>query len=168
MYSFQCDCSKGMNKSEFFFHYVHHKDVTIGLGDNKELKEKVIWWIQHATDQERSSFSEVMLCKQMMLDEWLDKFGATDEEVDELVIYMVSRLLQEPIAMITKTCFWSSVEGGSNYISGTNIVFAFGGEGHFIPLERAELQDPGMNCCTNCTVICITICILHFRCTRSI
>ena len=104
----------------------------------------------------------------MMLDEWLEKFGATDGEVDELVMYVVSRLLQELIAMITKNRFWSSVEGGSNYISDTNIVFTFGGKGHFIPLERAELHDPGMNCCTNHTVICITICILHFRCTRSI
>ena len=135
---------------------------------DRELKEKVIWWIQHATDEERSSFSEVMLCKQMMLDEWLDKFGAGDGEVDELVMYVVSRLLWEPIAVITKTCFWSSVEGGNNYISDTNIVFAFGAEEHFIPLERAELQDPGMNCYTNHTVMCIAICILHFRCTRSI
>ena len=70
---------------------------------DRELKEKVIWWIQHATDEERSSFSEVMLCKQMMLDEWLKKFGATDGEVDELVVYVVSRLLWEPIVVITKT-----------------------------------------------------------------
>ena len=153
---------------EFLFHYVHHKDLTVGLGDDKQLKEKVIWCIQHATDQERSRFGEVMLHKQMMLDEWLDKFGTTDGVVDELVMYVLSRLLWEPIAMITKTHFWSSVEGGSNYISDTNIMFAFGSKGHFIPLERAEVQDPGMNCCTNHTVICITICILHFRCTRSI
>ena len=74
-----------MNLTEFFFHYVHHKDLTVGLGDGKELKEKVIRWIQHATDEERSGFGEVMLHKQMMLDEWLDKFGAADGEVDELV-----------------------------------------------------------------------------------
>ena len=157
-----------MNLTEFFFHCVHHKDLTVGLGDGKELKEKVIQWIHHATDKERSGFGEVMLHKQMMLDEWLDKFGAAVGEVDELVIYVLSRLLQEPIAVITRTQFWSSVEGGHNYIGDTNIVFAFGSEGHFIPLWRAEAQDPGMNCCTNHIVICITICILHFRCTRSI
>ena len=110
MYCFQCDCGKGMNLTEFFFHYVHHKDLTVGLSDGKELKEKVIQLIQHATDQERSGFGEVMLCKQMMLDDWLDKFGAADGEVDELVVYVLSRLLQEPIAVITRTCFWSSVE----------------------------------------------------------
>ena len=70
--------------TDFFLHYVHHKGLTVGLGDGKELKEKVIWWIQHATDEERSGFGEVMLCKQMTLDEWLDKFGAGDGEVDEL------------------------------------------------------------------------------------
>ena len=90
---FQCDCGKGRNVTEFFFHYVHHKDVTVGLGDEKQLKEKVIWWIQHATDEERSSFREVMPCKQMMLDEWLDKFGAANGEVDELVVYVLSHLL---------------------------------------------------------------------------
>ena len=30
--------------TDFFLHYVHHKDLTVGLGDGKELKEKVIWW----------------------------------------------------------------------------------------------------------------------------
>ena len=57
----------------------------------------------------------------MTLDEWLDKFGAGDGEVDEL--------LWEPIAVITRTHFWSSVEGGHNYIGDANIIFAFGGEG---------------------------------------
>ena len=129
--AFQCDCSKGMNLMEFFFHYVHHKDLTVGLGDGKELREKVILWIQHATDQERSGFGEVMLCKQMMLDKWLDKFGAADGEVDELVVYVLSRLLQEPIAVITRTCFWSSVEGGGNYIGDTNIMFTLWQQGAF-------------------------------------
>ena len=45
--------------TDFFLHYVHHKDLTVGLGDGKELKEKVIWWIQHATEEERSGFGEV-------------------------------------------------------------------------------------------------------------
>ena len=117
-----------MNVTDFFLHYVCHKDLTVGLGDGKELKEKVIQWIQHATEEERSGFSEVM-CKQMTLDEWLDKFGVGDGEVDELVIYVLSRLLQEPIAVITRTHFWSSVEGGHNYIGDANIVFAFGGKG---------------------------------------
>ena len=154
--------------TDFFLHYVHHKDLTVGLGDGKELKEKVIQWIQHATEEERSGFGEVMLHKQMTLDEWLDKFGVGDGEVDELVIYVLSILLQEPIAVITRTHFWSSVEGDHNYTGDTNIIFAFGGEGQFIPLERAELQDPGMNHCTNHIDICITICILHFRRARSL
>ena len=66
--------------TDFFLHYVHHKDLTVGLGDGKELKEKVIQWIQHATEEERSGFGEVMLCKQMTLDEWLDKFGVGMEK----------------------------------------------------------------------------------------
>ena len=82
-----------MNVTDFFLHYVHHKDLTVGLGDGKELKEKVIQWIQHATEEERSGFGEVMLHKQMTLDEWLDKFGAGDGKVDELVVYVLSRLL---------------------------------------------------------------------------
>ena len=53
-----------MNVTDFFLHYVHHKDITVGLGDGKELKEKVIQWIQHATEEERSGFGEVMLHKQ--------------------------------------------------------------------------------------------------------
>ena len=163
-----------MNATQYFFHYVHHKDLSVGLGDEKELKEKVIQWIKQATEEERSGFREVILHKQIMLDEWLLcwmngwKSCAADGEIDELVVYVLSHMLREPIAVITKTQFWSSVEGGSNYSGDTNIVFAFGSKGHFIPLERAEVQDPGMNHCTNHILICINICILYFRCTWSI
>ena len=137
--------------------------MTVGLGNEKELKEKVIHWIQPSTEEERSGFGEVMLCKQMMLDKWLDKFGAPDGQVDELVMYVLSQMLREPIAIITKNHFWSSVEGGSNYIGDTNIVFAFGGEGCFIPLERAEVKDPGTCHYTDHIHICINIRILIFR-----
>ena len=105
-----------MNAMDYLFHYVHHKDLTVGLGNEKELKEKVIHCIQHSTKEERWGFGEIMLCKQMMLDKWLDKFGAPDGQVDELVVYVLSQMLREPIAIITKTCFWSSVKGGSKYI----------------------------------------------------
>ena len=79
-----------MNATEYMFHYVHHKDLSVGLGNEKVLKEKVIHWIQHSTEEERSGFGEVMLHKQMMLDEWLDKFGAADGQIDELVMYVLS------------------------------------------------------------------------------
>ena len=137
--------------------------MTVGLGKEKDLKEKVICWIQHSTEEERSGFGEVMLHKQMMLDEWLDKFSAVDGQIDELVMYVLSQMLREPIAIIMKTHFWSSVEGGSNYIGDTNIVFAFGGEGHFIPLEREEVKDQGTCCYTDHIHICINICIFIFR-----
>ena len=153
-----------MNATDYLFHYVHHKDLTVGLGNKKELKEKLIHWIQHSTKEERLGFGEIMLHKQMMLDEWLDKFGASDGQVDELVVYVLSQMLREPIAVITKTCFWSSVKGGSEYIGDTNIVFAFGGEGCFIPLERATVKDPGICHCTDHIHVCINICILNFRC----
>ena len=80
---FQCDCGKDLNTTNYIYHYVHHKDLTVGLGDGKELKEKVIRWIQHSPDEERAGFGEVMLWKQMMLNERLDKFGAPDGLVDE-------------------------------------------------------------------------------------
>ena len=126
---FQCDCGKDLNTTDYIYHYVHHKDLTVGLGDWKELKKKVIRWIQHSPDEERASFGEVMLQKQMMLNEWLDKFGAPDGLVDKLALYVMSQLLWEPIVVITKTRFWSSVEGGADFIGETKIIFAFGGEG---------------------------------------
>ena len=79
-----------MNTTNYLFHYVHHKDLTVGLGNEKELKEKVIHWIQHSTEEERLGFGEIMLCKKMMLDKLLDKFSAPDGQVDELVVYVLS------------------------------------------------------------------------------
>ena len=79
-----------MNAMDYIFHYVHHKDLTVGLGNEKELKEKGIHWIQHSTEEKRLGFGEIMLCKKMMLDKLLDKFGAPDGQVDELFVYVLS------------------------------------------------------------------------------
>ena len=165
---FQCDCGKDLNTTDYIYHYVHHKDLTVGLGDGKELKEKVIRWIQHSPDEERAGFGEVMLWKQMMLNEWLDKFGAPDGLVDELALYVMSQLLWEPIAVITKTQFWSSVEGGEDFIGEMKIMFAFGGEGRFIPLERAEDKEPGIVLPIIFTFVLISVfCVSGKMCHKS-
>ena len=79
-----------------------------------------------------------------------------DGMVDEITLYVLSRMLREPIAMITKNRFWSTVEG--DYIGDTSIVFAwFGGDGHFILLQRAEDLAPG-NHYDNRIIICTNIC----------
>ena len=120
-----------------------------------ELKEKVIQWIQHAPEEEKSGFGEVLLHKQMMLQDYVEDFCKADGMVDEITLYVLSRMLREPIAVITKNRFWSMVEG--DYISDTSIVFAFGSDGHFIPLQRAEDLAPG-NHYDNRIIICTNIC----------
>ena len=40
--SFQCECGRDKTLTEFVFHYVQHKDLSVGLGTEVELKEKVI------------------------------------------------------------------------------------------------------------------------------
>ena len=40
--SFQCKCGCDKTLTEFVFHYVRHKDLSVGLGTEVELKEKVI------------------------------------------------------------------------------------------------------------------------------
>ena len=78
---------------QYLFHYVCHKDLSVGLGNEKEFKECVIRWIQHATEEERSGFGEVLLLKQMILQESLDTFGKPDGKPDEITIYVLSRML---------------------------------------------------------------------------
>ena len=142
------------------FHYIHHKDTSVGLSNKVELKEKVIWWIQHAPKEERVGFGEVLLRKQMILQDYLDSFGKKEGVVDEITLYVLSRILWKPIAVITKMRFWSTVEG--DYIGDTSIIFTFGSEGHYIPLQRAEDKTPG-NCCANHITICTNICFQVFR-----
>ena len=108
--SFQCECGHDKTVTEFVFHYVRHKDLSVGLGTKVELKEKVIWWIQHASEEEKSGFGEVLLHKQMMLQDYVEDFGKADGMVDEITLCVLSRLLREPIAVITKNRFWSTVD----------------------------------------------------------
>ena len=75
------------------FHYIHHKDTSVGLGDEVELKEKVIQWIQHAPEEEQAGFGEVLLRKQMILQDYLDLFGKKEGVVDEITLYVLSRML---------------------------------------------------------------------------
>ena len=74
-----------MDATQYLFHYVHHKDLSVGLGNEKELKVCVIRWIQHVTEEERSGFGEVLLQKQMILQEYLDTFGKPDGIPDEII-----------------------------------------------------------------------------------
>ena len=142
------------------FHYIHHKDTSVGLSNEVELKEKVIRWIQHAPEEEWVGFGEVLLRKQMILQDYLNSFRKKEGVVDEITLYVLSRMLQEPTAVITKMRFWSTVEG--DYIGDTSIIFACGGEGHYIPLQRAEDKTPG-NRCANRITICTNICFQVFR-----
>ena len=153
--SFQCKCGCDKTVTEFVFHYVWHKDLSVGLGTEVELKEKVIRWIQHVSEEEKSGFGEVLLCKQMMLQDYVEDFSKADGMVDEITLYVLSRMLREPIAVITKKRFWSMVEG--DYIGDMSIVFVFGGDGHFILLQRAEDPAPG-NHYDNHIIICTNIC----------
>ena len=60
----------------------------------------------------------------MVLQEYLDQFGEKNEgKVDEITLYVLSHMLREPIAVMTKKRFWMSVEG--DYIDDINILFAF-------------------------------------------
>ena len=91
--SFQCECGCGKSVTDFVFHYIHHKDTSVGLGDEVELKEKVIWWIQHAPEEEWAGFGEVLLRKQMILQDYLNSFGKKEGVVDEITLYVLSRML---------------------------------------------------------------------------
>ena len=78
--------------------------------------------------------------KQMVLQEYPDQFGKKDEgKVDKITFYVLSHMLKEPIAVVIKTRFWTSVEG--DYIGDIDILFAFGGEGCYIPLIRIDQVD---------------------------
>ena len=34
-------CRTGLDPTEFVFHYIHHKDVSVGLGDENCIKDKL-------------------------------------------------------------------------------------------------------------------------------
>ena len=62
--------------------------------------------------------------------------------VNELVLYVVSRIVQEPIGVISKDHIWNTTV--NSMLSETQILFAYCGENHFIPISHkteSELEE---------------------------
>ena len=53
--------------------------------------------------------------------------------VDEVVLWVSSRVMKEPIAILLKGEFWITMV--EEDIGDVQMLFVYGGEGHFIPIH---------------------------------
>ena len=59
--------------------------------------------------------------------------------VDEVVLWVLSRVMREPIAILLKDKFWiTTVEED---IGDVQMLFVYGGEGRFIPISRMTDEE---------------------------
>ena len=58
--------------------------------------------------------------------------------VDKSILYVLSRILSEPIGVFLENSTWTStyIEGGT--VGDLSILFAMGSDKHFVPITRAD------------------------------
>ena len=69
--------------------------------------------------------------------------------VDESVLYVLSRILSEPIGVFLENSTWTSSYLENETVGDLCILFAFGHDKHFIPITRVaddEIEDPLEQC----------------------
>ena len=63
--------------------------------------------------------------------------------MDEIVLWVISCILHEPIAVLLKDKFWIMTTGLD--LSNVHALFAYGGEGRYLPIVQMDLDEISSN-----------------------
>ena len=58
--------------------------------------------------------------------------------VNESVLYVLSRILSEPIGVFLENSTWTSMYIEGSTVGNLSVLFAMGGDKHFVPITRAD------------------------------
>ena len=83
---------------------------------------------------------QLLLEKNLRLKEWIDLFNTTRPFiVDEIAIFILSKLLGYGIAIIPRNTLWTTTQGDD--MTGCDVHFTYCGEGNFVPLKHYDPAD---------------------------
>ena len=139
-------------------------DASISIGDKQDIKQAIICWVEMCPREECSMFGECNTQKQWSLNDFLMNLK-TRFFIDESVLYVLSRILSEPIGVFLENSTWTSmyIEGGT--VGDLSILFAMGSDKHFVPITRAddnEIKDwiEQCECMVEITTVVVIILIV--------
>ena len=117
---------------------IKHFDYTYGFKDVASVRKAIWRWLTFCTEINKSAMGQNLLQKQCKFPIYLREFEETGQ-VDEVVLWVLSRVMQEPIVILLKWEFWITTE--EEDIGDVQMLFVYGGEGHFIPTHHMTNEE---------------------------
>ena len=102
------------------------------------VREAIWRWLTFCTDNDKSAMDPNLLQKQRKFLIYIREYEETGH-VDEVVLWVLSRVMREPIAILLKGEFWITTE--EKDIGDVQMLFVYGGEGCFIPICRMTDEE---------------------------
>ena len=118
-------------------------DACVGIGDEKAIKEAIIQWVEMCPKEECGIFGECNTQKQWSWNDFRMNLKSSFF-VDKSVLYVLSRILSEPIGVFLENSTWTSSYLENETVGNLSILFALGCDKCFIPITRAaddEIED---------------------------
>ena len=127
------------------FHYLTHVTTTKSctfFEDELDVRKSVMKWLEMCSKQDKNVMGSYMMKKGWEFEHFVNYFQTKTVMVNELVLYIISHIVWEPIGVISKDHTWNSTVNAM--LSQTQILFAYCGENHFIPISHktdSELEE---------------------------
>ena len=139
-------------------------DACVGIGNEKAIKEAIIQWVEMCPKEECGIFGECNTQKQWSWNDFRMNLKSSFF-VDKSVLYVLSRILSEPIGVFLENSTWTSSYLENETVGDLSILFALGHDKHFIPITRVaddEIEDllEQCECMTEITTAVVFILIV--------
>ena len=83
-------------------------DASVGIGDEQNIKQAIIQWVEMCPREEHGMFGEYNTQKQWSWNNFLMNLK-TRFCVDKSVLYVLSIILSEPIGVFLESTTWTSI-----------------------------------------------------------
>ena len=120
---------------------VNHFDLTQRFGSTDGLKDQVWHWLLFCMDKDKLAMGQVLLGKCVKCPQYLENYKKYGR-LDETVLWVMSCILHEPIAVLLKSKLWITTTHLD--IGDINILFTYEGEGRYAPIacmSEDEMPD---------------------------
>ena len=97
------------------------------------VREAIWRWLTFCTNDDKSAMGPNLLQKQQKFPIYVREYKEMGH-VNEVVLWVLSRVMREPIAILLKGEFWITME--EEVIGDVQMLFVYGGEGQFIPIHH--------------------------------
>ena len=122
----QCE-HVNVNPNIHVFHRIVHLEDRYTYDD--QVKELITRWVKYAPKQTMSIFMDYLHRKSMKVDDWLCNFNKSNYIMDEMGLYVLSRILHTGIGVVLKNSVWTTKK--NNGVDDIDIWFAYLGLGSF-------------------------------------